>query len=269
MKVEEQVKSLTMPSYWDSDWKKIKKLTTVNTKTTVVEKQIANIMKKELGGKCNVTICQLGCGTGKWLKFLGENVKISEIWGIDFSPAAVQLSIQNIESVKNKEHKFAVNIVCGDILSPPFKPKSFDFIFSVGVLEHFVNCNEVIKLTSRYLKSGGKMLTIVPNINGLNGFFMKKFNPQSYQIHIALTPEGLKNAYKKAGFNNVKANYFGIMSLTSISWQRFCFDSKILNFIFTTFCLKLVNIFGRCILKLLGLRENKFFSPMIMVIGEY
>ena len=191
------LKGLTDSGYWDSIWKKVKKLPAVNTKTSFVDKQISTIIQKEIIDKPNVKICQLGCGTGKWLKFLVENItKISEIWGLDFAPSAVELSIKNLKSTKTN---IPFHVISGDILSlpAPFNGKTFDFIFSIGVFEHFFNWEEVIKLSSLCLKPGGKMLTVIPNLEGLNGLIMKRFNPQSYARHIVISPEELERAYKK------------------------------------------------------------------------
>jgi SAM-dependent methyltransferase/uncharacterized protein YbaR (Trm112 family) len=69
----------------------------------------------------------VGCGMGRYTRVVGELG--TEIIGMDLSNA-VEAAFVNTRHLPN------VHIVQGDIHLPPFRPASFDFVYSLGVLHH-------------------------------------------------------------------------------------------------------------------------------------
>ncbi len=88
----------------------------------------------------------MGCGTGRWTKYLSSKVKFVDI--IDPSKAVfyadkllgdvgnVRLSIASTESI-------------------PFYDESFDFVMSVGVLHHIPNTQKAMMDCVKKVKKGG------------------------------------------------------------------------------------------------------------------
>ena len=61
-------------------------------------------------------------------------------------------------------------IVCCDFFSPPESMLNrYDVVISFGVLEHFENTSDCTKAFSRFLRPGGLLLTVIPNMNGIPG----------------------------------------------------------------------------------------------------
>lgn len=89
-----------------------------------------------------------GCGFGRHL----YNAALfgARMIGMDFS-SAIESSRKNTCMLKN------VYLVKGDIYNPPFSEKSFDFVYSIGVLHHLVDPEKGFHSLLRYVKSGGSI----------------------------------------------------------------------------------------------------------------
>jgi uncharacterized protein YbaR (Trm112 family)/SAM-dependent methyltransferase len=92
--------------------------------------EIASIDPSRIIGK---RILDVGCGMGKYLKVVSEYAR--EVVGMDLSDA--------VSRARRELRKFPnVQLVQGDILNPPFKRYSMDFVYSVGVLHHTPDCHQ-------------------------------------------------------------------------------------------------------------------------------
>lgn len=101
-----------------------------------------DILKKHIEkGK---RILEVGCATGYVQNKLDKGVI-----GIDLTHSLLK---------KNKS-----KVVCADALSIPFRDNSFDFVYSVNVLEHMDNPDKMIKECKRAAKKNGKIILITPN----------------------------------------------------------------------------------------------------------
>jgi SAM-dependent methyltransferase/uncharacterized protein YbaR (Trm112 family) len=99
----------------------------------------------ELEGKL---VLDVGCGAGRFLDVAsrwGANVV-----GVDLS-FAVEASQQNVGSRPN------VSVIQADVFRLPFRPGTFDAIFSIGVLHHTRDTREAFLQLPKLLKPGGDM----------------------------------------------------------------------------------------------------------------
>jgi SAM-dependent methyltransferase len=79
---------------------------------------------QELAGKLALDV---GCGTGRFMELLARAG--AEIVGMDIS-AAVEVAERNLRGCA------LCHFVQADALTPPFRPATFDFAYSIGVLHH-------------------------------------------------------------------------------------------------------------------------------------
>ena len=93
-------------------------------------------------------VLDAGCGMGRFLK-LGAEFGSREILGIDLS-SAVDAAYRNTRHLSN------AHVVQGDILFPPFQP-SFDYIFSIGVLQFLSSPQGGFQQLTKLLKRGGQI----------------------------------------------------------------------------------------------------------------
>lgn len=104
-------------------------------------------------------ILDAGCGFGRWTAYLRKQGH--EVEGVDLSHEALKLL---------KDHDAGIRASVGDVHALPYKPNSYDAVFSSYVLEHFENGpQEALRETHRVLKPDGLLFIVVP----FNNLFRK------------------------------------------------------------------------------------------------
>jgi SAM-dependent methyltransferase len=93
-------------------------------------------------------VLDAGCGMGRFAEVCADAG--AEVYGIDLS-SAVDAASANLGARAN------VAICQADILSPPFQPGSFDFIYSLGVLHHTPDTRQAFESLVPLLRPGGSM----------------------------------------------------------------------------------------------------------------
>lgn len=149
------------------------------------------------------SLIELGCGASIWLPYFAKEFGF-KVSGLDYSEAGCE-----------KERRILANsgiegeITCGDFFDPPKELLGkFDFAYSSGVAEHFVPTERCLSAFAAFLKPGGTIITLVPNLTGVIGTILKSINRPVYDIHVLLDTEGLRTAHEKAGFEVVECRYF-------------------------------------------------------------
>lgn len=97
--------------------------------------------KERIAGK---QVLDVGCGNGRWsyaFTSLGATVV-----AYDFTRSACR-----------ETNSLGINVVLADALNPPFRPKTFDIVFSFGVLHHTGNLEKAFSENSRLAKPSGLM----------------------------------------------------------------------------------------------------------------
>ncbi|BDU51118.1 class I SAM-dependent methyltransferase [Haliovirga abyssi] len=99
----------------------------------------------------NSKILEIGAGSGKWLYYW----KDYDYSGIDYADKQVEIC-----------HKRGLtNVIQGDARDLPYEDNSFDFVYSLGVIEHFPETQKAIEEHYRVCKPGGTILITVLNKN--------------------------------------------------------------------------------------------------------
>lgn len=102
---------------------------------------------------------EIGCGTS----FMGRKLAKTghTIVGIDMSMEALKLA----KSVFDSEGITNYLLVCGNVLTMPFKNNLFDLIYGAGVIEHFKDTGQAVSELARITKKGGVAYNTVPYLN--------------------------------------------------------------------------------------------------------
>lgn len=100
-------------------------------------------------------ILDFGCGTGEGTHFLSTFHQY-EVIGVDISFEALQYA-------KNIYDQGRLTFVCGSILTPFLRNRSFDGIISVEVIEHIQDPHPYLRHVSNLLTRNGVFMLTTPN----------------------------------------------------------------------------------------------------------
>ena len=93
------------------------------------------------------TVIEMGCGMGKYVKTVARHAALAV--GLDLSHS-LERARENTRGLTN------VLLVQGNILEPPFRPGTFDYVYSVGVLHHTPDCRLAFKRSAALVAPGGR-----------------------------------------------------------------------------------------------------------------
>lgn len=148
-------------------------------------------------------LLEVGCGGSIWLPYFAREQGF-EVTGLDYSESGCAAAEHVLERDGAKGR-----VVCGDMFDPPADMVgTFDMVMSIGVVEHFTSTSEAVGACAGFLRPGGAMMTLIPNLAGLSGVGLKYFNRKVYDIHVPLNAEQLAKAHRDAGLEVVSCDYF-------------------------------------------------------------
>jgi len=166
-----KMKSIATDEYWDNHWKE--------TAFEIVSSNhpIRQWIEREVPNTTSDSCIEIGCYPGKFLSVFGE--KGYELNGIDSFPGVGALS----DWFKSNGYR-CNHIYQADFLT--FKsPIKYDLVCSFGFIEHFENWSEILDKHLELLKTGGRIIIDVPNLNSPVYYFLYKlFEPSVLRNHV-------------------------------------------------------------------------------------
>jgi len=113
-----------------------------------------NYMGLSAGDLRGKTVLDAGCGCGRLTRALGQYA--AQVYGIDIAS-----SIERIhESCKTAQN---VHIIQADIVDPPFKDNSFDFVFCKLAVCYTRQPQQTFNRLSKLVKPNGRLFISVPD----------------------------------------------------------------------------------------------------------
>jgi 2-polyprenyl-3-methyl-5-hydroxy-6-metoxy-1,4-benzoquinol methylase len=173
-------------------------------------------------------ILDVGCGIGTFGSLLKQRSDV-EVWGVEIHPEAALVAEKHLDKV-----------LCGDInnlLQNSLLEKSFDCIVFNDILEHLYNPDEILVKTKKILKSGGIVVSSIPNFRYVGNLWEiivnKDFQYKNAGIldrtHVRFfTQKSILRLYEKAGYvvltceginptRSLKVKLFNILMLNHFS----------------------------------------------------
>ena len=198
------VTPLTDESYWTTLWDgqqhKIRHLRWVY----VANRQLAKLFDRALSGIQQPRLLELGCADSLWLPYLNRKYD-SDTYGVDFSALGCQLAQRNL-SLANAEG----TILCEDLFAYAKRHHgTFDFVYSMGLIEHFSTPQAILAAMSNLLKPGGTMLTVTPNLRGMYTPIARVASPKLLATHKVILPTDLASVLRDTGFQVTEFGYTG------------------------------------------------------------
>ena len=146
--------------------------------------QYFDIVSEKILNK-NSVVLDLGCGSGRWSKYIAKKVKLIE---------AVDPSSAIYSAVKLNEDEENVRVTQASVSNIPFEDETFDFVVCLGVLHHIPNTQEALKDVVKKLKSGGSILLyLYYSLDNRGMLYKLLFKISSiFRIIISKLPKSLK-----------------------------------------------------------------------------
>jgi SAM-dependent methyltransferase len=172
----------------------------------VVDRRVLQLFKTYVNWSAAPEILEVGCGCSAWLAYLGQQ-KNCTVTGIDIEPYAAQLARANLEGAGARGE-----VLCRDAFDLEQNTDligRFDFIYSWGVMEHFENPSQNAATLRHYLRPGGRILTLVPNLQWLNGVLQRFVDIERYEMHVIYGRDRLRRVHEAAGFRTLAVGHVG------------------------------------------------------------
>jgi len=136
--------------------------------------------------KKNYEVFDMGCGTGRWAKFVAP--KVNKLNCIDPS-LSIKVAKKNLKDFKN------INFINESIDNVKLKKNSQDFGYSLGVLHHIPNTKKALIDCVNLLKPGAPLLIYIYYAFDNKPFWFKLLWKSSDILRkfIILLPSSLKN----------------------------------------------------------------------------
>jgi len=143
------------------EWKKFKDFS--EKEIRIAGEQYFDIVDDTILNK-DAVVLDLGCGTGRWSKFIAPKVKFIE---------AVDPSMAVLSAKKTLAPFTNVRITQAAADNLPFADESFDFIFSLGVLHHIPDTGRAMNEVVAKLKKNGHFLLYIYYALDSRGFLFR------------------------------------------------------------------------------------------------
>ncbi len=132
---------------------------------------ILSFLRPWYRGRRDLTILDIGCGTGAMSEKLGE---FGTVVSADFSPHALAYS----------RRRGLTHLCAGDAMRLPFRDASFDAIVALDLLEHLTDDGAALREFLRVLRPGGRLVASVPAYQSLwSGHDVALMHQRRYRAH--------------------------------------------------------------------------------------
>jgi len=155
------------------------------------------LLKLAVRGKAR-TILEAGSGTGYWLNLLSQVTP--SVFGMDFSQGMLEQS---------KSWPARLKLARATALQLPYKNDSFDLVYCVDAIHHFVDHRAFINEAFRVLKPGSALAVIGhdPHAAAASNWYIYHYFEGVYDTDIRRYPPGtsVTKWMQEAGFENLSS----------------------------------------------------------------
>lgn len=177
----------------------------------------ANILRLlELRVSRGARVLEIGFAPGKILAHVGLRCGAT-VSGIDYSENGVTVARELFQHLG-----LSADLRCEDLFSCSFAEQAFDFVYSLGFIEHFDNAAVVVERHFRFLKPGGRALITIPNYGGVYGSLQSRLDPQNLDIHNLhiMGRDALLRLTEGLAVSSARTYVFGRISPWLVSFNR-------------------------------------------------
>jgi SAM-dependent methyltransferase len=207
-------------SYWDDNWGEADIPSLFDPSSTLLDNyvnfKLHQYFSKILDKKKKLKVLELGCANSVWPIYF-QKYHDAQVSGLDYSEVGCEKSRQLLA-----HYNTPGDIYHADLYAPPKEMlNSFDLVVSFGVVEHFENTNACLQACAAFLKPGGKLFTLIPNMVGLIGTLQKYIDRLVYNVHVPIDKKSLAEAHQNIGVKIIECDYFLSMNLSVVNSGNF------------------------------------------------
>jgi 2-polyprenyl-6-hydroxyphenyl methylase/3-demethylubiquinone-9 3-methyltransferase len=201
--------SLTRQGYWDDVWARKRTLAPDIrwVQSTyfglALDRELATHLRHGPGAR----FLEVGCGGGKWLTYFHRRFDYA-VFGCDYSEGGCALARDALAAAG-----VPGTIIHSDLFD---LDEQYDVVFSAGLIEHFEDPARVLGKFASILRPGGHIVTLVPNLSGLSGFYHRWLKPETFDTHRVVTLAQMRQWGAEVGVRTVASGALG-----SLVPQRF------------------------------------------------
>jgi len=175
--------------------------------------QFDSIFENILCDDISQKVLEVGAGGSIWLPYFARRYN-SEVYGIDYSEHGCTMALRNLDSAGVKGE-----VICSDFNNAPKEWRgNFDLVVSFGLVEHFENPTKVLRVLSGFLKSGGTIVTFVPNTAGKIFYVQKWIDKIVYETHKIFGLIELSEYHRDAGLRVTDQRYLQFLDLSILNY---------------------------------------------------
>jgi SAM-dependent methyltransferase len=131
-------------------------------------------------------VTEIGCARSRWLPYFGRRFG-AKVSGLDYSVIGCEQAREVLSAAG-----LSGDIVHGDLFAPPeHMVAAADVVLSWGLVEHFEDTQNVVAALERFVRPGGLLVTVIPNMTGSIGRVQHWLNEKIFNLHVPIDRERL------------------------------------------------------------------------------
>ena len=231
---------------------------------SLFSKELKDILSNYLIHDKNIHLIEIGCGNSDWLPYFNLNFGYS-VAGLDYEEHACELAEEKLK----KKGVLNYKIYCGDFFEYYQKiDQKYDILISFGVVEHFENPSEIIRIFTQYMKADSLIITVCPNTKGIAMKLQKYIDKRIYNFHKKFSLEDLIKFHVDNNIEEIFSGYIEYMSFNNLDFVNYGIVGLFLKAIIKVLNAPIVYIFY-IIKKFFRFNINdRYFSGSMIFIGR-
>lgn len=167
----------TESEYWDDYWLETDLPRRIDWGRTHSLDAILEAARPHVPTGAGRTALEVGGAPGAYLAFFMDEAGL-EGSVLDYSDVGCESTRRNFALLD-----MPVTVFQGDMFDGDLDIGRFDFVFSIGLIEHFGDLTEVMRRHVALAKPGGIVMVGCPNLRGVNKWFLERVAPELLATH--------------------------------------------------------------------------------------
>ncbi len=158
-------------------------------------------------------LLEMGCGNSQWMPFFAA--RGWQVTGLDYSADGCRMARENLEALGCAGE---VSVRDFTAIGSEFNGR-FEVVLSFGVVEHFESTAQAVGWFVRCVAPGGLLVTVVPNLTGGMGRWVKRIDAEIWRAHVPVDLATLSAAHRAHGLEIIAEGYLAFFALGMLNFS--------------------------------------------------